>query len=88
MSQLYLGGVLLEKFLCLVDLGGKVGASASIGMVQKHKGSVGFADFVLGEGTLAEVVLAIDSGGHCHRIIYSCPRERSDFVTWEHLRER
>lgn len=45
--------LLVQQLLCLVHLGRKVRAAASIGMVEKHNGAVGFADLVLGECSLA-----------------------------------
>lgn len=48
-----LAGILLEELLGLVDLGGEVGAAATVGVVQQHQGAVGLADLLLGEGALA-----------------------------------
>lgn len=43
----------VQQFFCFVDLGGQVGAAASIGVVQKHDCSVGLADLVLCDAALA-----------------------------------
>lgn len=45
--------VLLEELFRLVDLGGKVGASASVRVVQQHQRPVGLADLVFRDGALA-----------------------------------
>ena len=39
--------ILLQELLRLVNLGGKVGAAAAVGMVEKHHGPVGLADLFL-----------------------------------------
>ena len=46
-------GMLVEEFLGLVDLGGQVRATATIGVVEEHELTVLLADLVLVEGTLA-----------------------------------
>jgi len=46
-------GILLEELLSFVDLGGQVGTASSIGVVEQHERSVGFADLVFRYGAFA-----------------------------------
>ena len=48
-----LGGLLVEQLLGFVDFCGEVGTAATIGVVEQHDGSMGLADFFLGNGSLA-----------------------------------
>lgn len=45
--------MLVQELLCFVDLCRQVRATASIGMVEEHESSVGLADLVLGQRSLA-----------------------------------
>lgn len=55
------GDLLVQQFLCLVDLCRQVRTTASIGVVEQHVRPVGFADLVLGEGTLAVALSVPDA---------------------------
>jgi len=44
---------LLQKLLCLVDLGRKIWAAAAVGMVQEHQRAVRLAHLVFGNGLLS-----------------------------------
>lgn len=46
-------GILVQELLGLVDLGGQVGAAATIGVVEEHELAVLLAHLVLVQGTLA-----------------------------------
>lgn len=46
-------GMLVQELLGLVDLGGQVGAAATIGVVEEHELAVLLAHLVLVQGTLA-----------------------------------
>lgn len=43
----------VQQLFRFVDLCGEVRATSSVGVIQKHGGSVGLADLVLSDGTLA-----------------------------------
>lgn len=45
--------VLLEELLGFVDLGGQVRTASSIGVVEQHQSSVGFADLIFRHGAFA-----------------------------------
>lgn len=51
--------MLIEEFLCFVDLGGQVWTAAAIGVVEQHELSVVLADLVLGQGSLTKRIPSV-----------------------------
>lgn len=49
----------IEEFFRFVDLGGQVGATTTIGVVEQHELAVVLADLLLGESSLTERKLSV-----------------------------